>query len=180
MYACVMQPFSPGSSRPQSPEEAVIMLVMEASRRFRSRDPEDQVDPSSFPLAKQLMCHDAMRVTDVATRLGLDASTVSRQIKHLEDKGLVERTPDPADGRASLVQISAAGQASMQAAFRRRYERIRAVLEPWTDDDRARLQELLTRLADDLAAASDRDRDAGASASTNTPTTSQPETKVLS
>ena len=70
----------------------------------------------------------------------------------------------------------------MQAAFRRRYERIRAVLEPWTDDDRARLQELLTRLADDLAAASDRDRDAGASASasTRTPTTSQPETKVLS
>jgi DNA-binding MarR family transcriptional regulator len=179
-----MQPFSAGASRPQSPEEAVIMLVMEASRRFRSRDPEDQVDPSSFPHAKQLMCHDAMRVTDVATRLGLDASTVSRQIKHLEDKGLVERTPDPADGRASLVQISAAGQASMQAAFRRRYERIRAVLEPWTDDDRARLQELLTRLADDLAAASDRDRDAGAatstSTSTSTPTTSQPETKVLS
>jgi DNA-binding MarR family transcriptional regulator len=186
-----MQAFSAGTGRPQSPEEAVIMLVMEASRRFRSRDPEDQVDPSSFPLAKQLMCHDAMRVTDVATRLGLDASTVSRQIKHLEDKGLVERTPDPADGRASLVQISATGQASMQAAFRRRYERIRAVLEPWTDDDRARLQELLTRLADDLAAASDRDRDAGAPADTSrpaggsetdssTPPSSQPQTKVLS
>jgi DNA-binding MarR family transcriptional regulator len=156
------------------------MLVMEATRRFRSRDPEDQVDPSSFPLAKQLMCSNAMRVTDVATRLGLDASTVSRQIKQLEDKGLVERTPDPADGRASLVQISAAGQASMQAAFRRRYDRIKAVLEPWTDDDRARLQELLTRLADDLATASDRDRDAGRPADPSTPTSSQPEAKVLS
>jgi DNA-binding MarR family transcriptional regulator len=156
------------------------MLVMEATRRFRSRDPEDQVDPSSFPLAKQLMCSNAMRVTDVATRLGLDASTVSRQIKQLEDKGLVERTPDPADGRASLVQISAAGQASMQAAFRRRYDRIKAVLEPWTDDDRARLQELLTRLADDLAAASDRDRDAGRPADPSTPTSGQPDTKVLS
>jgi hypothetical protein len=54
------------------------------------------------------------------------------------------------------------------------------VLEPWTDDDRARLQELLTRLADDLAAASDRDRDAGRPADATTPTTSHPETKVLS
>lgn len=152
-----MQPFSGGSASPQSPEEAVITLVMEASRRFRSRHPEDEVDPSSFPLAKQLMCHDAMRVSDLATRLGLDASTVSRQIKHLEDKGMVERTPDPADGRASLVQISSAGQASMQAAFRRRYERIKTALEPWTDADRDRLQALLTRLAADLAAASDRD-----------------------
>ncbi len=133
------------------------MLVMQAGRRFRSRHPEDEVDPSSFPLAKQLMCHDAMRVSDLATRLGLDASTVSRQIKQLEDKGMVERTTDPADGRASLVQISASGEEIMLSAFRRRYERIRAALAPWTESDRHKLQVLLTRLAQDLAAASDRD-----------------------
>jgi DNA-binding MarR family transcriptional regulator len=145
------------SADPQSPEEAVISLVMQAGRRFRSRHPEDEVDPSSFPLAKVLMCHNAMRVSDLASRLWLDASTVSRQIKQLEDKGLVERTPDPADGRASLVRISAAGQAIMQSAFRRRYDRIKTALEPWTDDERQTLQTLLTRLANDLAAATDRD-----------------------
>jgi DNA-binding MarR family transcriptional regulator len=133
------------------------MLVMQAGRRIRSRHPEDEVDPSSFPLAKQLMCHDAMRVSDLAVRLGLDASTVSRQIKHLEDKGMVERTTDPADGRASLVQISASGEEIMQSAFRRRYERIRTALAPWTESDRHNLQVLLTRLAKDLAAATDRD-----------------------
>jgi DNA-binding MarR family transcriptional regulator len=142
---------------PQSPEEAVIMLLMQAGRRFRSRHPEDEVDPSSFPLAKQLMCHNAIRVSDLASRLGLDASTVSRQIKHLQDKGMVERTADPADGRASLVQISPHGEAVMQSAFRRRFERIRTALDTWTDADRRKLQELLTRLANDLAAATDRD-----------------------
>ena len=45
----------------------------------------------------------------------------------------------------------------MQAAFRRRFERIKAALEPWSDDDRRRLQDLLTRLATDLATANDRD-----------------------
>ncbi|MDQ1632612.1 MAG: hypothetical protein QOC80_2584 [Frankiaceae bacterium] len=149
-----MQPVQLGP--PQSPEEAVIMLLMQAGRRLRTRHPEDAVDPSTFPLAKQLMCSEALRVSDLAARVGLDASTVSRQIKQLEDKGIVERTADPADGRASLVRISADGTAVMQSAFRRRFERIREALEPWSDDDRRRLQDLLTRLATDLAEANDR------------------------
>lgn len=142
---------------PGSPEEAVIMLLMQAGRRLRTRHPEDQVDPSTFPLAKQLMCTDAMRVSDLAANIGLDASTVSRQIKQLEDKGIVERTDDPADGRASLVRLSSHGRATTQAAFQRRLNRIQGVLEPWSVKDRAQLQQLLTRLAADLAEANDRD-----------------------
>ncbi len=142
---------------PESPEEAVITLLMQAGRRLRTRHPEDQVDPSTFPLAKQLMCTDAMRVSDLAANIGLDASTVSRQIKQLEDKGIVERTDDPADGRASLVRLSSHGRAVMQAAFQRRFKRIQAVLEPWSEADRAQLHQLLTRLAADLAAANDQD-----------------------
>ncbi len=142
---------------PASPEEAVIGLVMQAGRRLRARHPDDLVDPSTFPLAKQLMCTDAMRVSDLAANVGLDASTVSRQIKQLEAEGIVERTADPADGRASLVKLSNHGRATMQAGFERRFKRIQAVLEPWSAKDRAVLQQLLTRLATDLAAANDRD-----------------------
>jgi DNA-binding MarR family transcriptional regulator len=137
-------------------EEAVIMLLMQAGRRLRTRHPEDQVDPSTFPLAKQLLQHDAMRVSDLATAVELDASTVSRQIRQLEDKGIVERTSDPADRRASLVQLTPTGRECMQAAFRRRFERIKASLEPWSENDRATLQHLLERLARDLAQANDR------------------------
>jgi DNA-binding MarR family transcriptional regulator len=139
-----------------TPEEAVIMLLMQAGRRLRTRHPEDQVDPSTFPLAKQLMQHDAMRVSDLAAKVELDASTVSRQIKQLEDKGIVERAADPADGRASLVQLTESGRECLQAAFRRRFERIKASLEPWSEEDRTTLQHLLVRLAGDLAEANDR------------------------
>jgi DNA-binding MarR family transcriptional regulator len=142
-------------AEPQSPEEAVIGLLMQAGRRLRTRHPEDQVDPSTFPLAKQLMCHDAMRLSDLATAVELDASTVSRQVKQLEDKGIVERTPDPADGRASLIGMTPHGQQVMHAGMRRRVERIKSVLEPWNEHDRAQLQQLLTRLATDLREAND-------------------------
>jgi DNA-binding MarR family transcriptional regulator len=146
--------------QPQSPEEAVIGLLMQAGRRLRTRHPEDQVDPSTFPLAKQLMCHDGMRLSDLAAKVELDASTVSRQIKQLEDKGIVERTPDPADGRASLVRLTDEGHRTIQAGFRRRFERIRSALEPWSQQDRDVLQKLLTRLAADLRNANDLDESA--------------------
>jgi DNA-binding MarR family transcriptional regulator len=135
---------------PSSPEEAVIGLLMQAGRRLRTRHPEDAVEPSCFPLAKHLMRNDAMRVSDLAAMVELDTSTVSRQIKTLEDKGIVERTGDPADGRASLVRLSGLGRTAMQAAFQRRFERIKTVLEPWSQRDRDELQLLLTRLAADL------------------------------
>jgi DNA-binding MarR family transcriptional regulator len=36
----------------------------------------------------------------------IDKGAVSRQLQHLVDLGLVERTPDPDDGRATLVAAS--------------------------------------------------------------------------
>jgi DNA-binding MarR family transcriptional regulator len=149
----------PGSlipTDPRSPEEAVIALVMQVGRRLRTRHPEDDVDPSTIPIAKQLIHNGPMRLSDIATGCSLDASTISRQVRQLEVKGYVERTPDPADGRASLIRLSNTGDAAMRATMRRRYERIKAALEPWSEHDRGLLTELLTRLARDLGEANDR------------------------
>jgi len=82
---------------------------------------------------------------------------VSRQIKQLEDKGIIDRTPDPADGRASLVRLTPQGEQEIQAAFRRRFLRIKQALDPWSDSDKASLTTLLNRLANDLRAANDLD-----------------------
>jgi DNA-binding MarR family transcriptional regulator len=158
-----MQPSLPSGSGqqmatdPTTPEEAVIGLLMQAGRKLQTRHPADCVDPSVFPLAKILMCHQAMRVSDLAARIDLDASTVSRQIKQLEDKGIIERTADPADGRASLVRLTPQGEDEIQSAFQRRFLRIKAALDPWSDQDKAALTTLLNRLANDLRAANDLD-----------------------
>jgi DNA-binding MarR family transcriptional regulator len=148
-------PADPGA--PATAEEAVVGLLMQAGRKLRTRHPEDQVDPSTFALAKALMCHDGMRLSDLAAAVELDASTVSRQIKQLEDKQIIERTPDPADGRASLIRLTPEGVEQVQAAMRRRFERIRQALEPWNDSDKTALKDLLTRLANDLRASNDLD-----------------------
>ena len=43
-----------------------------------------------------------MRASTVAEQFGIDKGAISRQVQHLVDLGLLDRTPDPADGRATL------------------------------------------------------------------------------
>jgi DNA-binding MarR family transcriptional regulator len=45
----------------------------------------------------------AIRCGQMAAALAVDPSVVSRQLASLTQLGLVERHPDPADGRAELV-----------------------------------------------------------------------------
>ncbi|MCE7029768.1 bifunctional helix-turn-helix transcriptional regulator/GNAT family N-acetyltransferase [Jiella avicenniae] len=64
-------------------------------------------------------------VSEIRAYLGLDSGLVSRMLRGLEEEGLVETTPDPADGRRRIVTLTPAGEAEFAA-----YEAL--------SDDRAR------------------------------------------
>lgn len=51
-----------------------------------------------------------MRLGDLRRRLGITASTLTRNLTRLEERGLVERVTDPDDGRAALARLTAAGR----------------------------------------------------------------------
>ncbi len=46
---------------------------------------------------------------EVATRLGMDANTASQIIRGLERRGVLNRTPHPADARALALELTPAG-----------------------------------------------------------------------
>jgi DNA-binding MarR family transcriptional regulator len=49
------------------------------------------------------------RLTDLATWAGMTRPSMAELIDELELEGLVERRPDPSDGRAKLVVLTASG-----------------------------------------------------------------------
>jgi DNA-binding MarR family transcriptional regulator len=57
-----------------------------------------------------------LRMQDLAARTVLSRSRVSRLVDELVDRGLVERQPDPADGRASFAHLTAPGRDALRAA----------------------------------------------------------------
>lgn len=47
-----------------------------------------------------------IRQAALAERMGIEAMTASAYLDRLEARGLIERRPDPSDGRAKLVQLT--------------------------------------------------------------------------
>ena len=78
--------------------------------------------------------------------------SITRTLASLEREGLIERTPDPADGRSSLVSISAAGRERLALLRRRKSaylaRRLRK-LDPEEVATLARAAEILERMRED-------------------------------
>lgn len=91
-----------------------------------------------------------VRSTDLVPRLGLDKSTLSRQLGTLRELGLVETVVDDTDARARLVSLTAEGRRRFERVRTARRERFRAYLQTWEQDDLDRLATLLHRLNADL------------------------------
>src|SRR5919107_2222010 len=135
---------------PETAEDALMSLLMALGRRVRQRQPGDAVDFAAFPLLKLLSHQGPMRLSSLATVVGLDASTVSRHARQLEDRGLLERTGDPDDGRASRVAVSQRGSDCLAAGFAARRTMLAQALDDWSDEERDTLRHLLHRLVENL------------------------------
>lgn len=76
-----------------------------------------------------------MRASTLAGRLGVGASTLSRQLADLERAHFVIRTPDPEDGRASLLTLSEEGQQYLTETYEQRAATLREILAGWTEGE---------------------------------------------
>jgi DNA-binding MarR family transcriptional regulator len=88
-----------------------------------------------------------VRVTDLAAAMGVDPSTVSRQVSQLAGDGLVDRVVDPGDRRAWLVSATDRGRLRAAEEVRRRVGSVEAVLSGWSDSDVTLFAELVARFA---------------------------------
>jgi DNA-binding MarR family transcriptional regulator/N-acetylglutamate synthase-like GNAT family acetyltransferase len=76
---------------------------------------------------------------DLRARLGLDSGYLSRMIGSLERDGLVEKRPNPADGRTKKLCLTSSGLSELSQLERISDELAASTLAPLTDEQRARL-----------------------------------------
>lgn len=125
-----------------------------ASMRVHSYAQDAPCDRAGLAVLHILEHAGELRLSELAGALGLDPSTVSRQVRALEDSGLVTRREDPADRRAYHLALTGTGLAALGDVRQRRRELLAAALADWRPRDRERLAGLLGRLADDLGVVS--------------------------
>ena len=90
------------------------------------------------------------RTGELAVCVHSDPSTVSRQAKQLVDLGLVERLPDPEDGRASLLAVTERGRQLNALIRAQRDELLAGAMADWPEQDRDTFVALLGRFNDSL------------------------------
>ena len=92
-----------------------------------------------------------MRRVDLAARLDLSQSGVTRMLAPMEKLGWVERAADPRDARVGYVVLRKAGQRLVQEGTRTLTAQAEALFgERWTEKELANLARLLGRLTSNL------------------------------
>lgn len=109
------------------------------------------VEASAFGLLAGLAKLGPVRLSTLASAMYLDLSTISRQVPALERQGWVERTRDPDDHRAQLLELTPAGREMLETVRRARGEVLTRLLPDWTPDDLRRFAEQIARFNDDVS-----------------------------
>jgi DNA-binding MarR family transcriptional regulator len=132
-------------------ETEMVVLARALERMHRRSEIYRDLDRASYLIARTLETTGPVSISSLATALGLDATTVTRQVATMEDGRLILRRPDPNDGRVSMISLSQHGRHSMRAVQLERRERVARLLRDWTDEDRRDLGRLLAKFNDELS-----------------------------
>ncbi|WP_312859589.1 MarR family winged helix-turn-helix transcriptional regulator [Pseudonocardia xinjiangensis] len=127
----------------------LVRLIERKQVQYQAEHP-DAVERATYHLLVHLVKDGPRRAGSLAEAVYSDPSTISRQIGHLVRLGLVERTADPVDGRATLLAATAEGRRVFEENRRIRNEKIAQMLESWSGEDRAALADLLARFTTDF------------------------------
>lgn len=118
-------------------EQEVGVLIRRVRRVIgvRARSVHPDLQPVSYLMLGYVNHEGPVRASALCTAFDMDKGSVSRQVQHLLDLGLVDRTPDPDDGRATLLSMSDDGRRRMGDVADHRRKLLAERLGDWSADD---------------------------------------------
>jgi DNA-binding MarR family transcriptional regulator len=103
--------------------------------------------PSHARALRVLGRHGVMRLSEMSDHLHIAARSTTEVVDALQERGLVERRPDPHDRRATLVALSAEGERVDAAIRSARAAEAEAYFGALSPTDRAHLARILRKLS---------------------------------
>lgn len=129
-------------------------LISLAARGF-ARLSESRLKPLGFgvghlPVLVALKNGNASTQRDLARFAKVEQPPMAQMLARMERDGLIQRTPDPADGRSSHIVLTEYAQARMPEATAALFQGNREALDGFTSAETEQLVALLTRLIANL------------------------------
>jgi len=117
----------------------VSVALEELLRLFRRLNPPSGLSLTAAATLSSLDRGGPARLTELATQQGVSQPAMTQLVTRLQDAGLAERVPDPADGRVVRVHITESGRAELSRRRAVRTGRLDALFSRLTADERAAL-----------------------------------------
>lgn len=119
-------------------------MIGQLTRRLRSA--HGGLSHSLLSALVSVAKHGPLRLADLAQVELVSAPSITRLVAELEAQSLVSRTPDPADGRAWLIQVTDAGLEAVLVARRVRQQIVAELLQPLSADEVTSIEAALPAL----------------------------------
>ncbi|WP_320777757.1 MarR family transcriptional regulator [Streptomyces sp. CRN 30] len=166
-------PTPPRPAVPASPSPEVVDIERALSRitylATRARQHEKlmaragvPLDRAAVALLRRMADSEPLRPGELANRLGVEASHVTRQVQQLLKSGYVTRVPDPDDRRAQRIELTEAGREAVRRVREAGVRGMQAALSDWAPEELGQLAALFHRMVDDFLAASETEEEPGA------------------
>ncbi len=135
--------------------EAAIGQLLRRSTRTHLYDNMvaglDGVDATTYPVLSGIARWQPISATNLALEIGIDRTATTRYASRLQQAGLVDRVPDPADARATLLRLTPAGDQVVETMRDRLVGHLEAATADWPDEEAQRFAVSLERLVDTLS-----------------------------
>ncbi|MFE4721458.1 MarR family winged helix-turn-helix transcriptional regulator, partial [Streptomyces sp. NPDC056728] len=126
--------------------ERLRAAIQQLLPELRAQGMQSQLTPSRLAALAALSAHGPLRISDLATRMGIALSTVSRMVDLLDGFGWIERQADPQDQRATLIALNDTGQALLDSTRRQAATRLAERIHQLTADHQHSLHDALPAL----------------------------------
>lgn len=141
------------TARRMSAAQVAILLreaITRVNRRLRQTRPLGDLTITQISALQSLDAAGALTPRELADAERVQPPTMTRIVGRLEERGLVQRTPHPTDGRQAILAASRSGRELLEEYRRVRDEWLAQRLARLTPDERETVQraaEILTRIA---------------------------------
>ncbi|OQD57805.1 MarR family transcriptional regulator [Streptomyces phaeoluteigriseus] len=108
------------------------------------------LDRAAVALLRQVADSEPLRPGELAQRLGVEASHVTRTVQQLQKSGYVTRVPDPDDGRAQRIRLTGAGREAIDRVRDAGARGMQLALAEWSPQELRQLSTLFHRMVDDF------------------------------
>ena len=131
-------------------EDSLGYLINRAARAFAGRLADElrpfEVGIGQWAVLLHLWGNDGMTQAQLARRVAIEQPTMVRTIDRMERDGLVIRSPDPNDGRASRITLTERGWTLRDALVPLAARVNRVATQAMTDEEVVALKRLLAKL----------------------------------